>query len=276
MKRHGYYCRSRKSAPASRSRSCVLCVKRKARCDSKRPNCSRCIAKGLNCHYPAHASTTGTKSKTSSLATDQDTRLDLINSIPTDALDCQDDSIILDASLENATAIPSLDDLQWPFMDWDDPNMNLTDILNAETEKSTSATLVNSSDSSPDQEPTNSPDRSIQRPYRPNNAPSIRSVPIRNIRSLVKRPRTKPGAQRTANLIIHTLRAYPRMMLRSTSLPPFIHPKLLSMQSEEIRLEPLANCMSLMHMIKGGPEGSRKLFWKNVQLECERWFDEVS
>ncbi|KAI5360705.1 hypothetical protein Slin15195_G086210 [Septoria linicola] len=34
-------------------------------------------------------------------------------------------------------------------------------------------------------------------------------------------------------------------------------------------MEPLANCISLVHMI-GSPKGSRKLLWRNVRLECER------
>ncbi|KAG2170740.1 hypothetical protein VTO58DRAFT_110979 [Aureobasidium pullulans] len=35
-------------------------------------------------------------------------------------------------------------------------------------------------------------------------------------------------------------------------------------------MEPLANCLSLLHMIGGNIRGSRKLFWKNVSMECER------
>ena len=32
-------------------------------------------------------------------------------------------------------------------------------------------------------------------------------------------------------------------------------------------MEPLNNCISLVHMISGGVRGSRKLFWKVVRLE---------
>ncbi|THX54515.1 hypothetical protein D6D06_05475 [Aureobasidium pullulans] len=39
-------------------------------------------------------------------------------------------------------------------------------------------------------------------------------------------------------------------------------------------MEPLANCLSLLHMIGGNLRGSRKLFWKNVSMECERLREE--
>ncbi|KAJ5833633.1 hypothetical protein N7474_001944 [Penicillium riverlandense] len=35
-------------------------------------------------------------------------------------------------------------------------------------------------------------------------------------------------------------------------------------------MEPLSNCISLVHMISSGTRGSRKLFWRNVRMECER------
>ena len=35
-------------------------------------------------------------------------------------------------------------------------------------------------------------------------------------------------------------------------------------------MEPLTNCMSLVHMLSSRIHGSRKLFWKNVRMECER------
>jgi hypothetical protein len=40
-------------------------------------------------------------------------------------------------------------------------------------------------------------------------------------------------------------------------------------------LEPLHNCISLLHMLRGRVAGSRKLFWRNVRMECERFLEEV-
>ncbi|KFY91853.1 hypothetical protein V498_05290, partial [Pseudogymnoascus sp. VKM F-4517 (FW-2822)] len=60
------------------------------------------------------------------------------------------------------------------------------------------------------------------------------------------------------------------------SLPPFIHPRLISSEAENNHMEPLTNCICLVHMISSGIRGSRKLFWKNVQMECERMCEESS
>ncbi|KAJ5674975.1 uncharacterized protein N7477_004909 [Penicillium maclennaniae] len=35
-------------------------------------------------------------------------------------------------------------------------------------------------------------------------------------------------------------------------------------------MEPLDNCLNLVHMISSGMKGSRKLFWSNVGVECGR------
>ncbi|KAJ5574343.1 uncharacterized protein N7459_008770 [Penicillium hispanicum] len=59
-------------------------------------------------------------------------------------------------------------------------------------------------------------------------------------------------------------------MLHHNTLPPFIHPHLISSDIENPLVEPLTNCINLVRMISSEAKGSRKLFWKNVRLECER------
>jgi hypothetical protein len=77
----------------------------------------------------------------------------------------------------------------------------------------------------------------------------IPPLPTPNIRSLIQRPKIGTGSQRIANLILHTLKSYPLMMLRYNILPPFIHPGLISSDVENNHMEPLTNCISLVHMI---------------------------
>ena len=89
-------------------------------------------------------------------------------------------------------------------------------------------------------------------------------------RLLVQRQRTKTGSQRASMLIHHTLRSYPLMIRQNNTLPPFIHPGLLQANAENNDMETLYNCISLLHMLNGGVQGSRKLFWRNVRQECER------
>ncbi|KAL8907100.1 MAG: hypothetical protein Q9171_006005 [Xanthocarpia ochracea] len=98
---------------------------------------------------------------------------------------------------------------------------------------------------------------------------SIQSLPTYSVRSFDHRAQLNTGAQRISDLILHTLKSYPMMMLRDNSLPPFIHPYLVSDDIENNDMEPLNNCINLVHMLSSRYHGSRKLFWKNVRMECE-------
>lgn len=95
------------------------------------------------------------------------------------------------------------------------------------------------------------------------------------VRSMIRRQSTQTAAQRVSNLISHTLQSYPLMLLRSSTLPPFIHPSMITSNDENLHLESLTNCLSLVQMISTGIQTSRKLFWKNVRMECERLSEEV-
>jgi hypothetical protein len=103
----------------------------------------------------------------------------------------------------------------------------------------------------------------------------IPPTPSSTIRLLDSRPSMKTGQQRIANLILHNLKSYPLMIMRQDALPPFIHQRLTTSDAGNTHMEPLANCLNLVRMISGGAPSSRKLFWKNVGFECERWVAEV-
>ncbi|RAQ51718.1 hypothetical protein AFGD_006027 [Aspergillus flavus] len=113
----------------------------------------------------------------------------------------------------------------------------------------------------------------VQHP-RPSPKLSIPPVPTQAIRSLVQRPSMGTGTHRIAKLILHNLISYPQMMLHHNTLPPFIHPSVVSSDLDNPNLEPLTNCIALVHMIGSGIQASRKLFWKNVRMECERLCEE--
>ncbi|KAI1327285.1 hypothetical protein F5Y16DRAFT_197598 [Xylariaceae sp. FL0255] len=55
-------------------------------------------------------------------------------------------------------------------------------------------------------------------------------------------------AQRICNRTLHTLTSYPRMIVQHKAFPPFIHPMATSSGVENAHLEPLANCLSLVHI----------------------------
>ncbi|KAK4496640.1 hypothetical protein PRZ48_012622 [Zasmidium cellare] len=105
---------------------------------------------------------------------------------------------------------------------------------------------------------------------------SIPRAPTPNARSMIARPRIDNKSQRTVKLIMRTLKSYLRMMQQDNTLPPFIHPGLATAHVGHGRMEPMANCMSLMRMLNSEVRGSNKLFWKNVQLESERLLAECA
>lgn len=181
--------------------------------------------------------------------------------------------MILDSAL--VISDPEFANLGEEYLDWNDPDIDFADFLNAQTNDEI-VQHPSSESSSLNRRSTSSTDQivQIQQAISSSNA-SMPTPPSNTVRSLTQRPKIKTGAQKIANLMLHTLKSYPLMMLRYNTLPPFVHPSLMSSDVENSHMEPLTNCISLVHMISSPVHGSRKLFWKNVRLECERLREEV-
>ncbi|EXJ89798.1 hypothetical protein A1O3_02865 [Capronia epimyces CBS 606.96] len=297
LKRHGYYCRSRRagSTPTPRTRSCIACARRKARCDNQRPECSRCISKAIECHYPTHTpKSTGLGPRAPSLVADAPPSPAGVANGRGQATGNGGDRDHNHGHAEILNHAPVTSDPEFAYLgadylDWNDPSVDFADFLHHDgsvkspsqsrssessswVPRSTSSTGL-SSKSVEGQLVVSSPNLSIPIPI------PISTLSNYALRSFIQRPKIKTGHQRIANLILHTLKSYPLMMLRDNTLPPFIHPHLISsddVESNHTRndMEPLTNCINLVRMISGGVRGSRKLFWKNVGLECERMYAE--
>lgn len=279
LKRHGYYCRSRRAGSTTRTRSCISCARGKARCDNRRPECSRCITKAIECHYPANTLKV-TRPKVQHSDDTPTEQRKLAPSLVADSLSVQnrpEASNYGDLILDGAFVIsdPDFANLGGEYRNWDDPHIDFTNFLNLQTNDKT-VQCPSSGSSSLDRHLTPSSKQKVhvqQVISSPNLL--IPAIPTCTTRSLIQRPRMRTGAQRIANLMFHTLKSYPLMMLRHDALPPFIHPRFISSEGENNHIEPLTNCISLVHMISSTAKGSRKLFWKNVQLECERLYEDV-
>jgi hypothetical protein len=187
-----------------------------------------------------------------------------------------------DDSIDNnaALAVPDLGftPTEGEYIDWSDPNIDFTNFLNPQVNDeafqfsppfpiSRSLSLVRNAT------PPATQTTPMHRVFSP--IISIPPQPTFNIRSLTQRPKVKTATQSIAKLILHTLKSYPMMMQNHNNLPPFIHPHLLSSNAKVNNMEPLTNCINLVYMISSQMQGSRKLFWKNVRLECERLCEEV-
>jgi hypothetical protein len=185
-----------------------------------------------------------------------------------------------DIFLDNALTTSSLDfgNVGGLAVDWEDPDIhfafaNIWDPQKNDGNVQFSSLVV----PSPVNHLTTLVNQTVQvRQIIPSPTLSIPSQPTSTIRILIQRPNVTIGTQRIANLILHTLKSYPLMLLRHQTLPPFIHPSLVFPVIENKNMEPVNNCISLVHMISSGVQVSAKLFWKNVRLECERFYEEVS
>lgn len=277
LKRHGYYCRSRKSGITSiRVRSCVPCAKRKAKCDNKRPTCSRCTLRDIDCHFPTKAAEKSLpKVHQNNLPTDQrNVASSFAQDPPILELQGQEIGYVQVTPQDASVPYTNFADFGNAYQPWDFhlPELSFPDLLNAQTfdefARDPTPNPPSSSRGNPNPNPTIHllQTRQDMDPYHM----PMPASPSSSIRVLTIRPRLKPSTQRIANLLFHNLKCFPLMMSRHGSLPPFIHPYMISSEAENSLCEPLTNCISLVHMISSRIHGSRKLFWKNVRLECER------
>ncbi|KAI2615383.1 hypothetical protein GGR54DRAFT_613228 [Hypoxylon sp. NC1633] len=266
LKRHGYYCRSRKGGRPTRARSCKSCARGKVGCDNQRPQCSRCTTMGIVCEYPTstpravatrHSHDASAESRTTTPPFQRETHA--VENLPN-----ADNGMILDDDSALVLSSPHFANLGGDHVEEDSANIELVDFMNLQMNGSylspSSPFFLNQSTPSTDQTIR------LRQGLSPPNF-SIPPAPVA-VRSLIHRPRLQPGGQRVSNLILHTLKSYPLMMFRHNTLPPFIHPSLISSDTKNTDMEFLINCISLMRMISGS--GSRKLFWRNVRQECER------
>jgi hypothetical protein len=235
------------------------------------------LTKGIECRYPAKASKGVGPGLQSSAASPT-----ILHSVtPASTTDSPNGENRQEAG---NNGVPIISDAEFAslgdgYIDWNDPDLDFTGFLdptmNDEAYQYPSPTTSSSAyRSTPSTEETAEVQEAAVREAASSSRLSIPATPSLRIRSLIQRPKLKAGSQRTANLILYTLKSYPRMMLRKTTLPPFIHPRLAFSDLENNHMEPLTNCISLMHMISSGVQGSRKLFWKNVRMECEKLIEE--
>lgn len=229
--------------------------------------------KGIKCHYPAKSSRTKipaqgvhtgwTKTVTSPAAEHPPSVRDPPGGSGTDdvavggALDLSDQEL---ASVGG------------DFLDWDDSGISFADFLNTQT---FNAPLSPESSALSLQAASTTAQTYQTQEALSFSSPSIPRTPTVTVRILNHRPKTQLGTQRTANTILHSLKSYPLMIQRHNDLPPFIHNSLVSSSVENSDMETLTNCLSLVQMLNGSFQASRRLFWKNVRMECERLSAEV-
>lgn len=227
-------------------------MKRKGRCDTKRPECSTCAEKGIACCYPTDATrSTGDRKHESSPTLRQETPASPDSKVIGD--ETVDEFGMMLAQSTNFLPSPPSKLKEQPF-EFNDLDFAFANFVNDE--------MIG-------------PNRTMQHLHTVSQQVSMPTGPSQNVRSMIARPRTDPSSQRTIKLIMHTLKSFLRTMQHDHSLPPFIHPRLSTSVAGTDRMDPMANCISLMQLLSSDARGNKKLFWKNVRLESERLLAEV-
>lgn len=266
-----------------RSRACTPCAGRKARCDNTRPSCSECAVKGIDCHYPAATSKDAEPdTQLRNVRRNNQTEVVSLSAASSPTFDTGLSPGRGNSALDDGLAMsfsPRLTQTDATYINLDDPGFDFNNFLDTSGDdgvmpfhsSTPSAALVHQA--------THMPGQTTQRRTMDYSVSlSIPSEPSQSTRSLIQRPKfnsLKTATQRTAKLIFHTLKSYPVMMSRYNTLPPYIHPYMTSAGVGNDEMEPLNNCTSLLHMISARVQGSQKLFWRNVRIECERFCEEV-
>ncbi|RGP70903.1 ATP-dependent dna helicase pif1 [Fusarium sporotrichioides] len=81
-----------------------------------------------------------------------------------------------------------------------------------------------------------------------------------------------PSLQHASRVVMQMLYAYPRMMLRRQTFPPFIHPHW----HQEHLPEALGNCMSIAQLFASRTPETMPFLWKIIAAEQGRFRDKLS
>jgi hypothetical protein len=85
--------------------------------------------------------------------------------------------------------------------------------------------------------------------------------------NLVHRRQGNPASKHAASLISHIVSAFPQMMLRRQTFPPFIHAYWHRPNVPEI----LGNCMSIAQLYAVRTPETRPFLWRSIETEHKRF-----
>lgn len=312
MKRHGYYCKrlvlifssrtrtndclGRQKDPvqrAHRKRSCIQCTQAKTRCNSALPRCSSCATKSLECQYDE-----STLQKIQGLQENHDHGAEAAGG----RLDAFSSQLLASVTISADGNVASSDPGGLDFGGLFPPYLadhSLADLMAlGQSPKPLNHTLARAALSkfpvsvSASQPPINAPlldmngttglfprvDAFSQANNFSLDMPFVipQSMVAPSTRSLVSRKPTGIHAQLSTKLLWRLLASFPAMAERKETLPPFIHPKMLSGGFGDEMQEPpdsLVNCMSVTQIWKLRHPHTRSFVWRTIKTELEKLWE---
>ncbi|KAF4333500.1 C6 finger domain protein [Fusarium beomiforme] len=232
-KRHVSYCRRAQTQRKGRPKSCTSCKVAKTKCDFGEP-CSRCTEKDLRCLYgrPTRNGALSSVRQGDETHPWTSSELQVI------------DSIIPSGNLVNCHQL-------------DAPATDFIASMNA-----TSIDTLELGPASFDAFPLSiTNDMQIHMPPRSLSSKGDLTRVSNRLSSL----------KHVSRVIMQMLYAYPQMMLRRQTFPPFIHPHW----HEKYLPEPLANCMSIAQLFAVRTSETQPFLWRMVAAEEERFREKV-
>lgn len=215
-KRHYYYCRSKApTANASRKKSCAACIRAKTRCawsnEGNLEKCIRCNARSVDCEYePSSRRPQRTeKGSNTTLSNPKPQEIqdetsysaeDLDLSAPTEEDESIDTPLDYSQHKQRTHTIGEIDSLAFQYTMMQNGDIHIGDDIYLDQED-----LVDG---------------------KPSLAKLSKKTINRNLFSPIAF--TKPGHASIVTVATRILRSYPFMMLQNRTLPPFIHPSILS------------------------------------------------
>lgn len=238
-------------------RSCEACIKAKTRCNNAQPSCARCTTRHHPCAYSNRSHTRRSK------ACDDTSLHQSYYQDDVEIAGMPDTLLLARPSNGNADFLPAATDLS---------ESNAADLSLALSDWGLShrdVSLIGKSRPSVTSLP--------QHQHQEGRKDTIPRMPTFHLRSFAQSRSMMGRTSPSARLMSHMLTSLPKTMYSAGSLPPFIHPYSLGSNPHNPggAFESLTTCVMLMQMISSGTIGSRKLFWKIVRIECERFKVEV-
>jgi hypothetical protein len=298
-KRHISYCRRNQTRPRARRKSCRSCNASKVKCSFQAP-CRRCLVKGLNCVYelPKKSVASVQDSDVTPSIVNEQSVIDL-SDIATSLQSCNSSSIdVLNEDRVGVTDsfdLPNTGDMDDIFMDLlplhvDEPFGHGYDasygISTLTPDPANEAVPFDMWAAWPYDSIQPRMGHAAQAPWSAwitsvENHPALRNPNLNDVfrhtqaKCLTILQPSSEVVQHTTRLGVQAMRAYPMMMLRRETLPPFIHPHW-HRQSTPALPEPLSNCMSIAQMYAFRSEETKPFIWRTVKAEDERFLAQVT
>lgn len=232
--RHVKYCHRAQSRRKGRPKSCLFCSRAKAKCSFTSP-CSRCDSKGLGCTY------------------DQTRPVEPpLDEAPID-LESYENSGVRDANQIQDLTILAIDTAQLSRGDGSLESSIINEVIksslvsrNHQERENQVISLCGEGGCFDD---------------------SFLHLMTGDACLTTQNSRFKPAAR----LVHQMVMAFPQMMLRRQTFPPFIHPHW----QDQYLPEALASCMSISQLFASRTPETRAFLWRTVDAEEKRFLDEA-